>query len=209
MKVILASSNLGKIREFKAILLDFPIELITLAELEDVPTIDESGKTFTENALIKASVIANSFQQLTIADDSGLEVPALDNEPGIYSARYAKRQGLIANDVFNKKEIDHANNEALLRRMAGLPQKDRQAFFRCVIAIVDPANNRQETVSGSLEGVITKTGRGSEGFGYDPIFELPDKKLTLSEISLEEKNLISHRARALAAMKEIIPGFLE
>ena len=197
MRFVLASSNQNKIKELRAILSKLMVdaEVITLAEAGITDDIVEDGSTFAENALIKARVAA-STGSIGIADDSGLTVDALGGEPGIYSARYAGDHG-----------NDKANNEKLLKNLAGV--KNRSAAFVCSIACVFP-DGREDIVSeGRVEGEILEAPKGVGGFGYDPLFWEPTLGKTLAEASAEEKNSISHRARALAAFAEKFKEILE
>ena len=196
MKFVLASSNKNKIKELRAILSNImaDVEVITLAEAGITDDIVEDGNTFAENALIKARVAA-STGNIGIADDSGLTVEALGGEPGIYSARYAGDHG-----------NDRANNEKLLFNMKD--KTDRRAAFVCSIACVFPDGREPIVSEGRVEGEILEEARGEGGFGYDPLFWEPTLGKTLAEALPEEKNSISHRARALEAFarkfKEII-----
>lgn len=185
MKFVLASSNPNKIKELKTILSDImsDAEVVTLKEAGIVDDIVEDGTTFSENALIKARVAA-STGYIGIADDSGLTVDALGGEPGIYSARYAGEHG-----------NDSANNEKLLEKMNGIT--DRRGAFVCSIACVFPDGSEPIVSEGRIDGEITLAPQGDGGFGYDPLFWEPTLKKTLAEASPEEKNAISHRARAL------------
>jgi len=183
-KLLLATSNKGKVREYKHMLKDLPLEMVSIAELGINTGVDEVGKTLEENARLKATVLSRESQLLTLADDSGLEVDALGGEPGRLSARYA---GEGASD---KDRVNY-----LLSRLKDVPAEKRSACFRCVIALAQP-DGEVELCSGECRGVITLEPRGEEGFGYDPIFYLPQLGKTMAELTLEEKNRISHRGRA-------------
>lgn len=186
-KIILATNNAGKLTEFKALLAPKGIEVLGLSDLDKHIDIAETGTTFAENALIKAQTIADLMQTYpVIADDSGLMVSALNDEPGIYSARYAGDHD------------DAANIEKLLGKLGALPFEERKARFHATIAAVKP-NGQQLVVSGEVDGYITFEVRGIGGFGYDPIFFSPELGKTFGEASAEEKNLISHRRRAIDA----------
>jgi len=188
-RLLIATHNRGKLREYRHLLEDLPVDLTYLDDVgiqEDVP---ETGSTFEENAVQKARAYAAMSGMLTLADDSGLEVDALNGAPGVRSARYA---GPHAGD---QERIDK-----VLRALAGLPPQKRQARFRCVIAVATP-EGEVYTAEGTVEGVIVERPRGNHGFGYDPIFLLPDRGQTMAELPPEEKNRISHRARAAAAIK--------
>jgi len=183
-KLLLATSNKGKVREYKHMLKDLPLEMVSIAELGINTGVDEVGKTLEENARLKATVLSRESQLLTLADDSGLEVDALGGEPGRLSARYA---GEGASD---KDRVNY-----LLSRLKDVPAEKRSACFRCVIALAQP-DGEVELCSGECGGVITLEPRGEAGFGYDPIFYLPQLGKTMAELTLEEKNRISHRGRA-------------
>ena len=183
-KLLLATNNKGKVREYKHMLKDLPFELVSPAEVGINTEVDEIGESLEENARLKATTLARESKLLTLADDSGLEVDALGGEPGRLSARYA---GEGASDE------DRVNY--LLSRLKDVPEGKRSARFRCVIAIAMP-DDEVELCSGECEGVITLEPRGEKGFGYDPIFYLPELDKTMAELSLEEKNKVSHRGRA-------------
>jgi len=184
-KLLLATNNKGKVREYKHMLKDLPFELVSPAEVGINTEVEEIGGSLEENAILKATTLARESQLLTLADDSGLEVDALGGEPGGLSARYA---GEGASDE------DRVNY--LLSRLKDVPEGKRSARFRCVIAIAG-AEGEVEICSGECHGVITLEPRGEEGFGYDPIFYLPELGKTMAELSLEEKNGVSHRGRAV------------
>ena len=187
MKIVLASSNKKKISELRAILSNIldgeNIEVITLKEAGIDTEIEEIGSSFDENALIKANVAA-STGMIGVADDSGLVVNALDGAPGIYSARYAGEHG-----------NDRANNEKLLRELE--KNSDRRANFACSIACAFPDGSEPIVVRGKIDGEILHAERGEGGFGYDPLFWVESHKKTMAEMTAEEKNAISHRAKAL------------
>lgn len=189
-KLIFATSNQDKMREVREILKDLNMEIVSLKEAGIDVDIVEDGQSFEENALIKARVIRDLTGCLVLADDSGLEVDALNKEPGIYSARY------MGEDT--SYTIKNAN---LIERLDGVPDEKRTARFVCVIAAALPDGNSMIT-RGTIEGIIGYEERGENGFGYDPIFYLPEYGKTTAELSPEEKNAISHRGKALTAMKE-------
>lgn len=197
MRMILATKNRGKLKEFQALVQNLPIELLSMDDVQDLPDIIEDGCTFTENALKKACGIAKTTGIIAIADDSGLEVDALNGAPGVHSARYAGEQA-----------TDQENIKKLLQALNGVPMKKRTARFRCVIAICTP-QGKHITTEGTCEGIITNEPRGSNGFGYDPIFLIPDQNLTMAEVGLDIKNQISHRAVALQKLRDILPDFLK
>jgi XTP/dITP diphosphohydrolase len=191
-KLLLATGNKAKVREYKSLLKGLPFEMVLLAELGINTEVDEIGDSLEDNAILKATNLSRESQLLTLADDSGLEVDVLGGEPGRLSARYA---GEGASD---KDRIDY-----LLSRLKDVPQDRRSARFRCVIAIAQPGGE-VELCSGECRGVITLEPRGKEGFGYDPIFYLPELGKTMAELPLEEKNRVSHRGRAAREAIELL-----
>ncbi len=185
MKLIVATGNAGKLVEIRRLLAESAIEVAGLAELEDVPEIVEDGETFEANARKKALVVARLTGCLTLADDSGLAVEALNGAPGVYSARYA---GAEADDA--------ANNRKLLEALQGLPQEQRKAAFHCAMALCWP-DGQCRSFYGCLEGRILQEPRGDGGFGYDPLFLVPECGQSLAELPLTVKNRVSHRGQAL------------
>lgn len=183
-KLLLATNNQAKVREYKSLLPDLPYQLVTLAEQGINAIVSEVGESLEENARLKASILAEKSQLLTLADDSGLEVDALGGEPGRLSARYAG-EGASDRDRVNY----------LLARLKGVPWEKRSAHFRCVIAVATP-DGKVELCSGECRGMITFVSRGEQGFGYDPIFYLPELGKTMAELPLELKNQVSHRGKA-------------
>ncbi len=183
-KLLLATSNPGKVREYRSLLGGIPFELVTLAEENVNMEVSEEGQSLEENARLKAVAVALRSQLLALADDSGLEVHALGSEPGILSARYAG-EGASDEDRINY----------LLSRLKGVSEEERSARFRCVIAISTPGGE-VELCSGQCEGFITSSPRGGEGFGYDPVFYLPELGKTMAQLPLEVKNQYSHRGQA-------------
>lgn len=196
-ELIIASQNEGKIREIVDILDLKSVKVYTLKDFPNWPDVEETGSTFYENALIKARALVEAFGKPAVADDSGLEVDALGGKPGVYSARYAGEQG-------NAKK----NNEKLLRELEGVPWNRRTARFRCVAVLMTP-DGWVAQAEGTLEGHIGFEPRGSGGFGYDPIFIVEGEERTVAEMSLDEKNRISHRAKAFRKLKEKMPEFKE
>jgi XTP/dITP diphosphohydrolase len=196
-EIVVATTNPGKLREIKAALKGMEFKIVSLMDLSLPPPIiiEEDGKTFQENALKKARKVAKLTNRFTIADDSGLEVDYLQGQPGVRSARFA-----------GEEASDAANNSKLLRLMEGVPPAQRGASFRCVIAKVDP-QGKEAWVEGECRGVIGDRERGDQGFGYDPLFLLPELGKTLAELPLEVKNRLSHRGKALAALKEVLADF--
>lgn len=188
--IIFATGNEGKMREIRQILEGIDAELLSMKEAGIEADIVEDGKDFKENAVIKAKAVAAKTNHIVLADDSGLEIDHLNGEPGIYSARY------MGEDT--SYDIKNAN---LLERMKGVPEKKRTARFVCAIAAAMP-DGEVFTTLGVVEGRIGYEPKGENGFGYDPIFYLPEYGCTSAELSEEEKNAISHRGRALTAMRE-------
>ena len=190
MKLVIASTNRGKLSEVAAALDGTPgIEIISLADIPGIPEIVEDGDTFIANALIKARAVCGITGLPTLADDSGLVVDALDGAPGVLSARFAPTTS--------------ERNEKLLRLMRDLPDNRRTARFVCAMAFVRP-DGFEWTTEGATEGVITRKPAGTEGFGYDPLFYFPPLDATFAEIPRDLKNTISHRGRALTAFRESV-----
>lgn len=189
-KVIFATGNQGKMKEIREILGDLDIELLSLKDAGIQADIVEDGKTFEENAQIKAKTICHLTGEIVLADDSGLEIDYLNKEPGIYSARY------MGEDTSYR--IKNAN---LIQRLKGVPDEQRTARFVCAIAAAFP-DGTMKTVRAAMEGRIGYEERGENGFGYDPIFWLPEYGCTSAELSMEEKNKISHRGKALRLIKD-------
>ena len=191
-KLLLATNNKAKMREYKSLLQGLPYEVVTLAEQGITTVVDEAGESLEENARLKATALAAESQLLSLADDSGLEVDALGGEPGPLSARYA---GEGASDM---ERINY-----LLARLKDVPEEERAARFRCVIAVATPDKN-VELCSGECRGLITLTPRGDQGFGYDPVFYLPELGKTMAELPLELKNKVSHRGQAAGKARELL-----
>ena len=191
-KLLLATNNKGKLREYQSLLQGIPFEIVTLADQGITADVAEIGKSFEENAALKATSLAAISWLLSLADDSGLEVDTLGGEPGSLSHRYAGENASDADRV-----------DFLLSKLKDVPEKKRTAQFRCVIAIAEP-HGRVELCSGVCRGVIINEPRGTNGFGYDPIFYLPELNKTMAELTLEEKNRISHRARAAEKARELL-----
>lgn len=189
-KIIFATGNQGKMKEIREILADLDAEVLSLKDANIHADIVEDGKTFEENAKIKAKAICELTGEIVLADDSGLEIDYLNKEPGIYSARY------MGEDTSYR--IKNAN---LIERLEGVPDEQRTARFVCAIAAAFPGGT-VKTVRGTMEGRIGYEEKGENGFGYDPIFYLPEYGCTSAELSMEEKNKISHRGKALRAIKE-------
>ncbi len=205
MKLLIASNNVGKIKEFRQIFAELPFE-VTYLENEGI-TLDpeETGETFAENATIKAKAFAEASGLLTLADDSGLEVDALNKEPGVYSARYG-----------GTAKADHAGRyQLVLDKLAALdiPADARTARFRCVIAITHPKDitwpdGAVRLAEGVVEGFIARAPVGANGFGYDPIFFVPEFNQTMAQLDSATKNKISHRGRAARAAVSLLRAFL-
>jgi XTP/dITP diphosphohydrolase len=195
-KLLLATNNHGKLKEFLHIYQDLPLELLIPSQLNLVLEVEENGKTYAENAELKAKAFARASGLLTLADDSGLEVDALDGRPGIHSARYSPLPG--ANDADRRT--------FLIKNLQG-KSRPWTARFRCVIAIAKPSGEIL-FAEGICPGEIIPEERGEQGFGYDPIFLLPELGLTMAELPVEEKNRISHRARAALAAEPILRSLL-
>jgi XTP/dITP diphosphohydrolase len=191
-KLLLATNNEGKMREYKSLLSAMPFELVSPAELGITTEVEEVGGSFEGNARLKATTLARESGLLTLADDSGLEVDALDGAPGTLSARYAG-EGASDRDRLNY----------LLAKLEGVPREKRTARFRCVIAIATPKGD-VELCSGECPGLITLEPVGEGGFGYDPVFYLPELGKTMAELPLEIKNKVSHRAKAAAKARELL-----
>lgn len=183
-QLIIATRNPGKAREFREMFEPKGITIKTLADFPDIGDINENGTTFEENATIKAETISQRTNQPVLADDSGLEVVALNGDPGIHSARYASDHD------------DAANNHKLLTNLAGVPAENRQAAFHTTLVLLKP-NGDKLVADGEVQGSILTAPRGENGFGYDPLFWLADKQKSMAELSDDEKNAISHRGRAL------------
>jgi len=191
-RLILATRNDNKIREIKEILGDIGWEILSYYDFPDLPSFEEVGDTFEENAIGKAEAVSSYCGFLALGEDSGLEVDALDGRPGVLSARFA-----------GDDADDHRRNSKLLSMLKGIPREKRTARFRCVVAIVDPSG-LLKTTEGICEGLISEEPRGDEGFGYDPVFYIPHLKKTFAELSPETKNRISHRRRALGKARNIL-----
>jgi XTP/dITP diphosphohydrolase len=188
-KLLIASGNAGKIKEIRALLSGIELELVIPTEMNLVLQVDESGSTYGQNAAIKAQVYAQASNLLTLADDSGLEVDALGGLPGVRSARFSPQPG--ASDADRRRR--------LLQALSSHPHP-WSARFRCLVAIATPGGTLH-LAEGTCPGEIIPEERGTGGFGYDPIFLFPDLGRTLAELSMQEKNLLSHRARAVQAVR--------
>lgn len=194
MKIVLATQNKHKVKEILQIWGELPFEVLTLEAFPDFPAVVEDGRTFLDNSLKKAREVCRYTGLIAVADDSGIEVDGLNGAPGVYSARFA---GENASDDENNQKL----LECLMHFSAEHPA--RKARFRCVASIASPSGEEWHC-EGSLEGRVLANLRGFQGFGYDPLFYLPDHGLTTAELSLEEKNLISHRAKAFRKLKDLL-----
>lgn len=189
-KIVFATGNAGKVKEIQMILADMEMEVVTMTEEGITIDIEENGNSYEENALIKAKAVAAFTDCIVMADDSGLEVDYLGKEPGIHSARF-----------LGEKTPYAVKNAHIIKELEGVPDEDRTARFVCAIAAVLP-DGRELTTRATIEGRIGYEEKGSNGFGYDPIFYVPEYDKTTAELTEEEKNQISHRGKALELMKE-------
>jgi len=199
-ELLVATTNQGKFAEVQAFLKSLPLTILSLKSLGRWPAVVEDGTTFTENALKKARALAEYSGRLTLADDSGLEVDALNGAPGIYSARYGGEAG-----------DDDKNNERLLRELQGIAEAKRGARFVCALALCAPESRgmKEWTVRESCEGRIAFELRGQNGFGYDPLFFYPPFGKTFGEIDRETKATVSHRGKALKKLAEMLPSLVD
>jgi XTP/dITP diphosphohydrolase len=199
-ELLVATTNQGKFAEVQAFLKSLPLAIVSLKSLGSWPAVVEDGATFAENALKKARALAQYSGLLTLADDSGLEVDALNSAPGIYSARYAGEEG-----------DDDKNNQKLLRELQGIAEEKRGARFVCALALCVPESHgmKEWTVRESCEGRIAFELRGQNGFGYDPLFFYPPFGKTFGEIDRETKATVSHRGKALKKLAEMLPSLVD
>lgn len=197
LTLVMATRNAGKVREMAELLRDLKVRLLSLNDFPELPEIPEDGATFADNAAAKAQAVARLTGLPALADDSGLEVAALGGRPGVFSARYAQdRTG-------GKTPSDEDNWRKLLDELRDVPPEERQARFVCEIALARP-NGRLVTTRGELAGTIALEPRGTRGFGYDPVFWVPEYQATVAELDPAVKNRISHRGRALKKLKDIL-----
>lgn len=196
-EIIVATTNQGKIAEMVLALAGLPVQVLDVSSFKDIPKPVEDGESFVANALKKANYYALHTGKACLADDSGLEVDALNGAPGVYSARFA-----------GEDATDDQNNQRLLQELKGVAPEQRTARFRCVLAFVD-TNGKTMTAAGVREGVIAEEQCGSGGFGYDPLFYMPDQKKTMAQCSKSEKNAISHRGQALNVMTGMLKEYLK
>jgi len=192
MKLLVATKNQGKLREIRSLFASQGIEVVGLETLANAPDVVEDGDSFAANARKKALKMARYANCLTLADDSGLVVPELNGAPGIFSARYA-----------GEDASDAQNNRKLLEQMNSVPAEKRQAYFCCVMALADPQGHCR-TFEGQLHGLLLDELRGDRGFGYDPLFLVPEYGKSLAELSLDIKNRISHRGKALTQLLPVL-----
>ena len=192
-EIVLATRNPDKGAELAALLGDLGIRIRTLAEFPEAPEVEEDGETCEDNAIKKARTIAHATGILSIADDTGLEVEALDGRPGVHAARYAGTHASYDD-----------NCRKLLRELEGVPKDRRRARFITVAALASPWSNKVDVVEGALDGLISDTPVGKQGFGYDPVFFVPELGRTLAQLTAEQKNQISHRGRAFAKVKTLL-----
>ncbi len=194
-QVVIATKNKGKAKDFEALFTPLGYEVVTMFDVAPDMEIEETGTTFEENAVLKAETLSKALGTIVIADDSGLAVDALDGAPGVYSARYAGDHD------------DEANIVKVLENLNGLPKEKRTARFMCALAIAGP-ELETTTVFGSCEGVILEEKRGTNGFGYDPIFFVPALNRAMAELTPEEKGAISHRGNAIRKLADLLPSLL-
>ena len=192
MKVVFATKNEGKVREIREMLEGTGIEVVSLNAYPKTPEIIEDGSSYLENALIKAKIISSFTGKMVLADDSGLEVDVLDGEPGIYSARYA-----------GEGATDEDNNNKLVEKLKGVAQEKRTAAFHCALVLYRP-DGRYKAFEARWPGMIIDEGKGDNGFGYDPIFYIPDRQKTAAQLPPEIKNVISHRGQAFEKLKRYL-----
>ncbi len=194
-KILLGTNNLHKLQEIKGILSDFPLDIISLKDWNICSDVEENGHSYLENAIIKAKHFSKVSGLPCISDDTGLEVEILNGEPGIHSARWAGIEG---------EGRYEANNDKLLKKLHDVPIERRKACFRCTVVLVS-GENLLLHCEGICKGTILFEPRGKNGFGYDPLFEIPEYKQTFAELSEQVKNSISHRARALQEFQKQFP----
>ena len=195
-QVVIATKNKGKAKDFEALFTPLGFEVVTMFDVAPDMEIEETGTTFEENAVLKAETLAQALNMIVIADDSGLVVDALDGAPGVYSARYAGDHD------------DEANIVKVLENLAGVPEEKRTARFMCALAIAGPEMDTT-TVFGTCEGFILEEKRGTNGFGYDPIFFVPEKNRAMAELTPAEKGAISHRGNAIRKLADALPTLLK
>ncbi len=197
MRLVLATQNKDKVREIKSFLSGLKIQILTLDDFQNNFKIKETDKTLEENAILKADAVYKLTKLPTLADDSGLEVQYLKGKPGVRSSRFAGEKATYSD-----------NNLKLLKLLKGVPVKQRKAQFRCVMAL-KVSENKIKLLEGKVSGYIATELKGKNGFGYDPVFYIPKLKKTFAQLSLKQKNKISHRAKALQKVKKYLQSFTE
>ncbi|MBR4741998.1 MAG: RdgB/HAM1 family non-canonical purine NTP pyrophosphatase [Desulfovibrio sp.] len=203
LQIVLATTNKGKLRELAALLSVEQFVVLGLDDFPEIGPIEENGTTFAQNALIKARTVSKATGLLSLADDSGLQVDALKGRPGVYSARYGDTLTMLPGET-----IDQRNQRKLLMEMSGVPERLRTCRFVTSMACVRP-DGRELSIEGQWEGVLLTGPRGSNGFGYDPLFFDPEVGCSAAELSSEQKNARSHRGKALRQMLARLPSFLQ
>ena len=193
-EIIIATKNKGKAKDFEELLEPMGYKVLTLHDVAPHLDVEETGETFEDNAVLKAETIAQELQATVIADDSGLEIDALNGEPGVYSARYS-----------GAEKNDDSNIDKVLQKLVQVPDDEKTARFRCVLALASPG---KETIifEGTCEGLITDERKGDNGFGYDPIFYVPALEKTMAEMKPSEKAAVSHRGNAIRELGKAMPG---
>jgi XTP/dITP diphosphohydrolase len=209
--LVVATGNRGKLEELRALLSGLPVEVKAVADvMREPPQVEEDGETFADNAIKKAREVSRATMMLTLADDSGLEVDALGGRPGVRSARFAHARATDAeNNAALLAALDALGDDAQVSGVSGV-SGSFPARFRCVLALIDPYTHggKAQTVEGICPGSITRTARGSGGFGYDPLFVVAGTEQTMAELPDDEKNRVSHRARAFAALRPMLERVL-
>ena len=203
-EIVLATGNPGKLREISQVLSGLPVDIVGLNEIADIPEPEETGATFARNARDKALYYSRATGRWCLADDSGLEVDALAGAPGVLSARYSSD---TVSPKADRKTIDPANNAKLLEELKDVPDQGRTARFVCCLALAGGGEILIEA-SGTFEGLIARGGAGDNGFGYDPLFYVPERDCTAAELPPEEKNRISHRGQAVRRFAELLTDYL-
>ncbi|WP_416827572.1 XTP/dITP diphosphatase [Ectobacillus polymachus] len=193
-QVVIATKNMGKVKDFEQLFAPYGLEVKSLHDFPLIEEPEETGETFEANAIIKANSLSKQLGQVVIADDSGLMVDALNGNPGVRSARYA-----------GEEKNDEANLQKVLEDLKGVGMEKRTARFYCALAVVFPDQKEPVIVNGTIDGIILEQPRGDNGFGYDPIFYVEEMKRSMAELSRDEKNTCSHRARALYKLEKKIP----
>ena len=196
MKLIIATHNNDKEKELKSVLDDFPVEVMSLDQFPEIGEIEETGSTLYENAKLKAVTVNKITNIPCLGDDTGLEVDALSGAPGVYSSRYAGENVSYENNVTK-----------LLRELRSTPSEKRKARFRTIIFYTD--GERELYTQGEIQGVITENPRGTNGFGYDPVFYIPEVKKTMAELTSAEKNKLSHRGQAMRKFRKLLLDFIQ